>query len=68
MKKRLYRSNTNKKIAGVCGGLGRYLNIDPTIIRVLWAILALFYGSGVLIYLICAFIIPEGDDNIIDVL
>ncbi len=67
MKKKLYRSNTNKQIAGVCGGFGRYLNIDPTIIRVLWAILAFFYGSGILIYLICAMVIPEGDDNIIDV-
>lgn len=67
MKKKLYRSNTNKQIAGVCGGLGRFLNIDPTIVRVLWAILALFYGSGILIYLICAMVIPEGDDNIIDV-
>ena len=65
MEKKLYRSRTNKTIAGVCGGLAEYLNIDPTIIRVIWALVALS-GAGVLAYLICALIIPEKPSNIID--
>ena len=66
MEKKLYRSNTNKTIAGVCGGLAEYLNIDPTIIRVIWALVALS-GAGLVAYLICALIIPEKPSNIIDV-
>ena len=66
MEKKLYRSNTNKTIAGVCGGLAEYLNIDPTIIRVIWALVALS-GAGLVAYLICALIIPEKPSDIIDV-
>ena len=64
MEKKLYRSTTNKTIAGVCGGLAEYLNIDPTIIRVLWALVALS-GAGLIAYLVCALIIPEKPDNTI---
>ena len=66
MEKKLYRSTTNKTIAGVCGGLAEYLNIDPTIIRVIWALVALS-GAGLIAYLVCALIIPEKPSNIIDV-
>ena len=66
MEKKLYRSTTNKTIAGVCGGLAEYLNIDPTIVRVIWALVALS-GAGLLAYLLCALIIPEKPDDIIDV-
>lgn len=66
MKKRLYRSKTDKKIFGVCGGLAEYFGIDPVIIRVVWAVLALFYGTGILIYLVMAFAVPVQPD-IIDV-
>ncbi|MCL2486253.1 MAG: PspC domain-containing protein [Oscillospiraceae bacterium] len=59
--KRLYRSRTNRMIAGVCGGIGEYLNIDPVLIRVVMVILALGAGAGLLAYLICAIIIPEQD-------
>ena len=65
MEKKLYRSTTNKTIAGVCGGLAEYLNIDPTIIRVIWALVALS-GAGLIAYLVCALIIPEKPNNIID--
>ena len=58
MEKKLYRSTTNKTIAGVCAGLAEYLNIDPTIVRVIWALVSLS-GAGLLAYLICALIIPE---------
>ena len=65
MEKKLYRSTTNKTIAGVCAGLAEYLNIDPTIVRVIWALVALS-GAGLLAYLVCALIIPEKPSNIID--
>ena len=65
MEKKLYRSATDKKIAGVCGGLAKYLNVDATIIRVIGALIALS-GAGILAYLICALIIPEEPSNIID--
>ena len=66
MEKKLYRSNTNKKIAGVCAGLAEYLNIDPTIVRLIWALVSLCAGAGLLAYIVCALIIPEKSDNIID--
>ena len=60
--KRIYKIEEGKKIFGVCGGLAEYLNIDPTIIRVLWAVLALAYGTGLLLYLVCAFVFPNKSD------
>ena len=65
MEKKLYRSTTDKKIAGVCGGLAKYLNIDPTVIRVIWALIAVG-GAGILAYIICALIIPEEPTGYID--
>ena len=49
----------NKKIAGVCGGLAEYLGCDPTWIRIAWAVLAFGWGTGILLYFICAIILPE---------
>ena len=66
MQKKLYRSATDKKLAGVCGGVAKYLNMDPTVIRVLWAIISLSAFVGVVAYILCAFIIPEEPTNIID--
>jgi phage shock protein C len=57
--KRLYRSKKDKKIAGVCGGIAEYLNIDPTIIRLIWAISILFWGVGFLAYLIAWIVMSE---------
>ena len=59
MEKRLYRSNTNKYICGVCGGIAEYLNIDPTIVRLIWAILSVSGGAGLVVYIIAALIMPE---------
>jgi len=56
---RLYRSRTNRILFGVCGGLGEYLNVDPTLIRLLWIIFCLLYGVGILAYLIAAIVIPK---------
>lgn len=58
--RRLYRSRTNRKVAGVCGGLGEYFNIDPTIIRIIWVALILGAGTGLIAYLIFWIVVPEG--------
>jgi len=58
--KKLYRSRTDRMIAGVCGGLGKYLGIDPTLIRLIFALLVFFgVGSGLLVYLILMIVVPE---------
>ncbi|MCY3782102.1 MAG: PspC domain-containing protein [Chloroflexi bacterium] len=59
MKKRLYRSRADRRIAGVCGGIAEYLAIDPTIVRILWVVLSLAGGPGVLLYIIMAAVVPE---------
>ncbi|MBQ1674528.1 MAG: PspC domain-containing protein [Oscillospiraceae bacterium] len=58
MEKKLYRIREGKVIAGVCNGIGAYFNVDPTLIRVAWALLAAT-GTGILAYVICALVIPE---------
>jgi len=57
--KRLYRLRKDKIFGGVCGGLGRYFNIDPVIVRMLWVVFFLFGGVGSLAYIIGWIIIPE---------
>ena len=66
MDKKLYRNTQNKMISGVCSGLAEYINIDPTIVRLIWALIGLS-GAGIVAYLIAAIIIPEKPSNIIDV-
>lgn len=56
--KKLYRSDTDKMLAGVCGGIGDYFNVDSTLIRLLWAILS-FSGPGLFVYILAAIIIPR---------
>ena len=60
---RLHKSVKDKKLAGVCGGIAEYLNVDPTIIRLAFALLAVGWGSGVMAYIICAIVLPEGGDE-----
>lgn len=57
MNKKLYRIEQGKLIAGVCGGIADYLNVDPTVIRLIWALVALS-GTGILAYIIAMLIIP----------
>lgn len=57
--KKLYRSERNRMIAGVCGGLAEYWDIDPTLIRLLWVLVSLVVGSGILLYIIACLIIPD---------
>ncbi|MFN4111484.1 MAG: PspC domain-containing protein [Ignavibacteria bacterium] len=59
MKKKLYRSRSNKIIGGVCGGIGDYFEVDPVLIRVLFVFLAFFHGSGLLLYLLLLIIVPQ---------
>lgn len=59
MNKRIYRSRRDRMVAGVCGGLAEYFEIDPSIVRVLWVIFTMMGGSGLLAYIICAIIIPD---------
>ena len=59
MAKRLYRSKTERKIAGVCTGLGEYFNVDPVLIRLIMVLLIFAYGVGILAYIIGWIIIPE---------
>lgn len=64
MKKQLFRSTTNRMLSGVCGGIGEYLDIDPTLIRLVWAIFTcVTVGAGLAVYIIAAIIIPA-DNNI----
>ena len=58
MMKRLYRSRDNRVLCGVCGGIGDYLDVDPTIIRLLFLLLG-FTGTGLLVYIVAAIIVPE---------
>ena len=57
--KKLTRSRTDRKIAGVCGGIAEYLDMDPTLTRLIWVMMALFVGWGVLGYLIAWIVLPE---------
>ncbi len=57
--KRLYRSKTDRIIGGVCGGIGKYFELDPVLIRVLWAIAFFVGGAGLLAYILAWIIIPE---------
>lgn len=66
MEKKLYRSRTDKKLCGVCGGVAKYFNMDPTIVRVLTVLLTLFVGGGLLAYIVCALIMPEEPENIVE--
>jgi phage shock protein PspC (stress-responsive transcriptional regulator) len=57
--RKLYRSRSDKKIGGVCGGLAVYLDMDATLVRLIWVIAALFAGWGLLAYLIAWIVMPE---------
>jgi phage shock protein PspC (stress-responsive transcriptional regulator) len=56
--RKLYRSQTDRILAGICGGVAEYLNIDSTVVRILWILLTFLGGSGIILYIISIFIIP----------
>jgi len=57
MEKKL-RKSTDRKLCGVCGGLAEYINLDPTVVRVIWALLALT-GTGIIAYIVAAIVMPD---------
>ena len=57
--KKLYRIDEGKMIAGVCGGIAEYFDIDPTVVRLAWVLLSLFVGCGILAYIIALIIMPK---------
>jgi phage shock protein PspC (stress-responsive transcriptional regulator) len=59
MHDRLYRSRSDRLLFGVAGGMARYLDIDPSIVRIVWALLVLAGGAGFLLYVVAALVIPE---------
>ena len=59
MEKKLYKSNTDKKLAGVCGGIAEYLGIASTLVRLILAFAVLFAGVGVLAYIVAALVMPD---------
>ena len=61
--KKLYRSETNSMLAGVCGGIGEYFNIDPTLVRLGWVVFSAV-GAGVLAYIVAAIIIPKQNESL----
>jgi phage shock protein C len=63
MQKKLYRSRTDKKIAGICGGLGEYFQVDPVIIRVTMIALAFAGGAGFVVYAVLWVVVPYPDDS-----
>ena len=62
MQKKFMRSGRDQKIGGVCAGLANYFDIDPTIVRVIWGVLALCYGAGIVAYLILWAIAPVSNE------
>jgi phage shock protein C len=60
--KKLYRSSTNKMICGVCQGIAEYINIDPTVVRLLWVIFSMFC-VGIIVYIVAAIIMPIKEES-----
>ena len=65
-KKKLYKSEKDKKLCGVCAGIAHYFSLDPTVVRLALVAFCLLGGSGVLAYIICAIVMPDEPTNIID--
>lgn len=59
MKKRIYKNREKKMLCGVCAGVAEYFDLDPTLVRVLWGVIALGYGIGLLAYIVCAVVFPD---------
>lgn len=66
-KKKLYKSEKDKKICGVCAGIANYFSLDPTVVRLALVAFCLLGGSGILAYIICALVMPDEPSDIIDV-
>lgn len=67
MTKKLYKSNSDKKICGVCGGIAEYFNIDSTLVRLAWVLLILFAGCGLVAYFIFALVMPNKPEGTVTI-
>ncbi len=65
MNKRLYKSRDDQKLDGVCAGIAKYFDVDPTLIRLAWILFSALGGSGILAYIVCALVIPR-EPEVID--
>lgn len=63
MKKRLYKVRQGKWIAGVCGGIAKYLDVNPKVVRLLWAVFFAVYGSGLVAYILFSIFVPKEPKN-----
>lgn len=63
--KKLYKSDVDRKLCGVCGGIAEYLMIDSTIVRLLWVLLIVVFGTGILVYIIAALVMPDYPNKIV---
>ena len=59
MKKRLYKDHSNQKLCGVCSGIAKFFDLDPTVIRLAWVLFSALGGSGILAYIISAIVMPD---------
>lgn len=64
--RKLYKENEKKMIDGVCAGVAEYFGIDPTLVRVIWALITLFWGAGIILYIACMIIIPRKPSGYIE--
>lgn len=64
-RRRIVRSINDRKLAGVCAGVADYFDLDPMLVRVLWLLLVLFAGTGVVAYFVCWFLFPEGYTGVV---
>ena len=58
--KRLTKSK-DRKLAGVCGGIAEYFNVDPSLVRIAWALVSACYGAGIIAYIVAALVLPEAE-------
>ncbi len=63
MKKRLYKSQMDKKLSGVCGGIAEYFDIDPTLVRLAWVVFTMLGGSGIVAYIVAALVMPQNTEQ-----
>ena len=65
--KKIYKSYTDKKLCGVCGGIAQVLGVDSTIVRLVWVLSTIVFGINILLYIICAFVLEDSDVEIVDI-
>src|SRR6266849_3435682 len=62
--RRLYKSRHNRIIDGVCGGVAEYFGVDPTVVRILWVLVSLLGGSGLVLYIVAMIVMPANPDHL----